>query len=525
MSTLIIDCGSYSVKFVEGRFQKKNFQIDNIDEVLIDDVRDENDIDITLEEYQQKIIKQYLEQSSFNGKIISQLPNDFLTTRYLDLPVNNKKKADMMIPFQLDEELPFSTTSAHYISDYHKSSTGQFSAIVQIAEDEVFKTYHEYLRANQTLPSVLTSELGVYQSYVSDRKFGGHICILDIGHKTTKAYFAYNDKIVSNHFSSIAGQTIDEVISQTYEISSDEARIYKHENAFFLTEGQLEQVSSDQKDFAILMRQSFSPLTQQIQRWLLGYRIKTGFSIEKVYITGGTAGINNIENFLSEKIEAPVEHLKINSLETQIDSEEAPGKILPYLMGQSQKFKTPPLSFLTKSYASGLSNGVKMEDTSFALYREAIIAALIVIGLAVESFVFINTEIKDYNKSLTKLLKSKELGLSKKQQRSFKRKPERLTSTLSKKERIINSDIKTLENRSESNAIKPLAYLSKQIKRNDKVSLITFKSDSYQSEAVFSGESATDVKRLKDLLKTMGLEELKIKDINDKKFEISFTGF
>ncbi|EQC50578.1 hypothetical protein [Bacteriovorax sp. DB6_IX] len=166
-----------------------------------------------------------------------------------------------------------------------------------------------------------------------------------------------------------------------------------------------------------------------------------------------------------------------------------------------------------------------MEDTSFALYREAIIAALIVIGLAVESFVFINTEIKDYNKSLTKLLKSKELGLSKKQQRSFKRKPERLTSTLSKKERIINSDIKTLENRSESNAIKPLACLSKQIKRNDKVSLITFKSDSYQSEAVFSGESATDVKRLKDLLKTMGLEELKIKDINDKKFEISFTGF
>ncbi|EQC50602.1 hypothetical protein M901_2169 [Bacteriovorax sp. DB6_IX] len=65
------------------------------------------------------------------------------------------------------------------------------------------------------------------------------------------------------------------------------------------------------------MRKSFSPLTQQIQRWLLGYRIKTGFSIEKVYITGGTAGINNIENFLSEKIEAPVEHLKINSLETQ----------------------------------------------------------------------------------------------------------------------------------------------------------------------------------------------------------------
>lgn len=525
MSTLIIDCGSYSIKFLEGRFQKKNFLIDNIDEVLIDDVRDENDLDITLEEYQQKIIQQYLEQSSFSGKIISQLPSDFLTTRYLDLPVNSKKKADLMIPFQLDEELPFSTADAHYIASYQKNSAGQFSAIVQISEDQVFSSYHDYLRANHTLPSVLTSELGIYQSFISDRKFGGHICILDIGHKTTKAYFAYNDKVVSNHVSSVAGLTIDEVISQTYEISSDEARIYKHENAFFLTEGQLDQVSSEQKDFAILMRQSFAPLTQQVQRWLLGYRIKTGFSIEKLYITGGTAGINNIENFLSEKLEVPVEHLKVNSLEAQIDATEGPSKTLSYLMGQSQKFKIPPLSFLTKSYASGLSNGVKMEDTSFTLYREVILAALIVIGLAVESFVFINNDIKKYNRSITKMLKSKDLELSSKQKKSFKRKPEKVSKALAKKVRVINSDIKVLEKRSDDNAIKPLAYLSKQIRKNERVSLVSFTGDTSNSKAVFTGESKRDLKQLKDLLKTMGLDGLELKDIDEKKLEISFTGY
>jgi hypothetical protein len=217
--------------------------------------------------------------------------------------------------------------------------------------------------------------------------------------------------------------------------------------------------------------------------------------------------------------------LKINSLESQIDPEEGPSKILPYLMGQSQKFKEPPLNFLTKSYASGLSNGVKMEDTSFTLYREAIIACLIVVGLAVESFVFISGDIKSYNTSLKKMLKSKDLDLSKKQQKAFRKKPDKVRKTLSKKERIINSDIKILEKRSDANAIKPLAYLSKQIKRNDKVSLISYKGTTSSSQAIFSGESKTDLKRLKDLIKTMGLDGLEVKDINDKKFEISFTGY
>ncbi len=525
MSTLIIDCGSYSVKFLEGKFQKKNFQIDGIDEVLIDDVRDENDLEITLEEYQQKIIRQYIEQTGFTGKVISQLPNDFLTSRYLDLPVNNKKKADMMIPFQLDEELPFSTAESHFISNYHKTSNGQFSAIVQITEDQVFNSYHSFLQTNHTLPSILTSELGVYQSFVSDRKFGGHICILDIGHKTTKAYFAYNDKIVSNHTSSVAGQTIDEIISQTYEITSEEARIYKHENAFILTEGQIDQVSPDQKEFAILMRQSFSPLVQQVQRWLLGYRIKTGFSIEKIYITGGTSGINNIENFLTEKLEAPVEHLKILSLDSQLEEQEGPSKTLPYLMAQSQKFKTPPLSFLTKSYASGLSNGIKMENTSFTLYREAIIAALIILGLSIETFVFINKDITKHNRSITKLLKSRELKLSNKQIKSYRRKPKKVSKNLSKKERVINSDIKILEKRSDDNALRPLAFLSKKIKKNERISLISYKGDTLNSKAVFLGDSKRDITQLKDLVKTMGLDGLSFKNIDEKKLEVSFSGF
>ena len=166
-----------------------------------------------------------------------------------------------------------------------------------------------------------------------------------------------------------------------------------------------------------------------------------------------------------------------------------------------------------------------MENTSFTLYREAIIAALIILGLSIETFVFINKDITKHNRSITKLLKSRELKLSNKQIKSYRRKPKKVSKNLSKKERVINSDIKILEKRSDDNALRPLAFLSKKIKKNERISLISYKGDTLNSKAVFLGDSKRDITQLKDLVKTMGLDGLSFKSIDEKKLEVSFSGF
>ncbi|EQC46073.1 pilus assembly protein PilM [Bacteriovorax sp. Seq25_V] len=524
MSNLIIDSGSYSVKFIEGKFQRKNFKIESYDEVLLADIRDPSDTETTDLEYQQQIIKQYLEQTKFTGKIIYQLSNNFLTTRYMDLPVQNKKKAELMIPFQLDEDLPFPANEAHYTNTFYKNTNGNFSSVVQITEDETFKDLHSAMKMNHTIPSVLTSELSVFQSYIEDRKFGGHVCIIDIGHNTTKAYLAFNDKLLSNHISSIAGSTFDEVIASTYDISADESRIYKHENAFFLTDGQLDQVSADQREFAIIMKQACSPLIQQLQRWLLGYRIKTGFSIEKVYICGGTSNIKNIDTFLTERLETPVEVLKITSLESQVNPREGLSLTLPYLMAQSQKFKTVPVSFLTKNYASGLLNGVTLEDSAFNFYRIALVALVISLGVNLETFLFLEKSKSDYNASVRKTIKDPELDVPVKLQKSFLKKPETVSKYLSTKEKVVAADLKILQATNTSNAIIPLAKLSAGIKRNEKVSLISFTSKDNTNIAKFKGDTQRDIMQVKELIKTLNFDGLNIKESADPlNLEISFN--
>ncbi len=523
MNTLIIDSGSYSVKFLEGSFQRKSFIVNSVEEVLIEDVRG-GDESLSLEAIQQIIIKQYLDQSGFTGKVVTQVPHDLITTRYMDFPTNNKKKAEQMTPFMLDEDLPFSSNDTHILATYFKNAKNQLSAIAQITQNSHFNDFYNMLKTNKTLPSTLTSELSVYQSYVDHQKLGNHFCILDIGHDFTKAYLGHNDRIISNHISSIAGKKIDETIASSYGISEEEARIYKHEEAFFLTNRLLEEVDEDRKNFALLMKKNFIPLVQQLQRWILGYRIKTGFSIEKIYITGGTSNIQNITNFLAEQLEVSVEKLNVAHISKFASNREKSSLTFGYIFGQSLKNKVTPINFLSRQYATGIQNGISLEDTFFNVYRVAIVILLIVASLLVENYVFISNDIKEYTRINIKQLKSDELGIDSKQRKLLRKKPETLEKVLKKKVSTQLADIKSLDISPEKNALVPLSIISDKIKNNENVSMISFESDTFETKASFESESKRELEQLKKLLKTLSVDNLKINDDKENVITVSFSG-
>ena len=54
-----------------------------------------------------------------------------------------------------------------------------------------------------------------------------NFCLIDLGHTSSKVYFLHHKKIVSNHVSTIAGQVVDENISNTYDIPMDEVSIFQ----------------------------------------------------------------------------------------------------------------------------------------------------------------------------------------------------------------------------------------------------------------------------------------------------------
>lgn len=92
MKFLSIDLGSYSIKFYEAKVDGKKLTFLSKQEVVIDLIKQSLGPREGILDIQTEILSQYLQGKPYNGKLIFQLPNEFITNRIITLPVTNRKK-------------------------------------------------------------------------------------------------------------------------------------------------------------------------------------------------------------------------------------------------------------------------------------------------------------------------------------------------------------------------------------------------------------------------------------------------
>lgn len=509
MNILAIDIGSYSVKFVEVRAERKNLILIEKNEIILDEAKSHYPNAKTPHELQKEVVANYIQKKSSELKIIFQVPNEMLTTRYLEIPGTSKRKTEQIIPFQLDENLPYSLNQAHFSSRLSKHSGG-FSVLSNITQLNVFKDFFGYFENKDAQPTTLTSEISTMQAYIDHIRMNDTCCILDLGHKTTKAYFVQDRQIVSNHTSFVAGAAINEVISKTYQISYEDAVIYKHENAFLLTDEQLDEVSSEQKEFALLMKQVFSPLILDIKRWEIGHRVKFGTSIDKIYILGGSSLINSLDNFLNFHTGLSIAPLPpLLDLKNDFAVHERTF-YLAKMMAISQKIPSNLINFLTGKFQTASNAFISLHSAVFIWVRSTFIALLLIFGLTSERFFFLSKQAKSMDSKITGLLKTPSLDINRKDQKLYKTKPESVLTTLKKKNKIVKDEVTSILSSNSINALRPLAVLSKTMNSNPKVNLEQFSSDGFVVNAIFSSEDPLELEAMSKHLKGSGLPELKV---------------
>ena len=509
MNILAIDVGSYSIKFVEVRPERNNLILVDKNEIILDEARTHYPQASTLSELQKEVVAAFSQKKPNHIKIIFQVPNEMLTTRYLEIPGTSKRKTEQIIPFQLDENLPYSLSLAHFSSRLIKRSGG-YSVLSNITQLNVFKDFFGFFENKDAQPSVLTSEISTMQAYIDHIRMNDTCCILDFGHKTTKAYFVESRQIVSNHTSFVAGSAINEVISKTYQISHEDAVIYKHENAFLLTDEQLEEVSPDQKEFALLIKQIFSPLILDLKRWEIGHRVKFGTSIDKIYILGGSSQINSLENFLNSHT-----GLAIESLPPLLDfkndySIHDKSFYLVKMMAISQKVPSNLINFLTGKFQTASNAFISLHSAVFLWVRSSFIAILLVLGLSSERFFFLAKQEKALDSKITGLLKTPSLEIAPKDRKIYTSKPENVLTALKKKNKIIKDEVSSILSSSSINALRPLAVLSKTMNSNPKVNLERFSSDGHNVTATFTSIEPNELEAMNTHLKGSGLSDLKV---------------
>ena len=97
MHVLAIDVGSYSVKYISSFVEKRRVNHVEMSEIILRDYMNDHPDLITLDA-QATIVQEIIDSTARpDTRVIFQVDNEMLTTRFLTLPVKSKKKAELML--------------------------------------------------------------------------------------------------------------------------------------------------------------------------------------------------------------------------------------------------------------------------------------------------------------------------------------------------------------------------------------------------------------------------------------------
>lgn len=358
-----IDIGTSSIKIVTARTGIKDFNIKNF---IYEDIElGDNNTDETLSELLMKLIS---ENGLKDHKILINLPMQNAIIRNLSFPFNDREKISEIIPFEAEENIPFSLEEV--VLDFQMlKSKEPGSGEVLLAASRKESVQHELSLFNKSGVNPIHMGLesqAIFECYRYFNKIQDEAIIqLDIGNNKTILNFIHSNNLLSTRSIAIGAGTIYNRVSESFNLSRKEVvNLFENYN-FDLTSFENNLQKDYQNDLKVkkntikgVYDKSIEIVVNLIEQIIL---TKKAFLNEypeivfsRVLISGGGSSINGIGTIISGELELPVVAIPFfeDYTEAKIRSQfpMAFGIILSYL---NKKYSA--ISFLKGEFTPVLS--------------------------------------------------------------------------------------------------------------------------------------------------------------------------
>ncbi|MBP5296554.1 MAG: pilus assembly protein PilM [Bacteriovoracaceae bacterium] len=461
MDIVAVDFGSYCIKVME--FSTHGGHLVLHDYQKWQTPKDSDPQKALFTAYQ--LLKNHLGDDAATKKVIFQLPPRMFTVRYQSFPRVAKKKIKQMLPFQLEESLPFALADVHYASVLIESGH-QTKALTNIVTLEDFRPIYDYCLEQSILPQVLTTEVFVWQNLVQNElaarptAFPVAYGILDLGHKYTKAYFFQQQTLEAYHEEQIGGATLDEILITTYGKSPAEITAYKEKNGYLLSEEQIASLEEDQANFVRLLNNALNPLLQNLRAWLLSFRSKHDAAVEAIYLVGGTSKIHNVANYLAQYLGIEVKPLDVygEDVPEQLTPSERVDYALAFALGRAASASIAPGNLLTQNFAPHLQSEVALPSALFVAVRVFIVTLLLLIGMGIDYHFAAQTRLK-LREQVAKQIERSEFAIPKKERNQLLKNLPKLAKKLQEKNNAINKAVRNMQHATRENPLQALSNM------------------------------------------------------------------
>ena len=232
--------------------------------------------------------------------------------RFAAIPMaGGTEKFEQMVRYEIEQNIPFPIDEM--VCDRQivgETVDGDKSVLIVAAKiDQVEALTGALAAAGFSAELVDVAPLAIVNVLRHARPDEGCAVILDIGAKTTSLVITEEDRIY-NRAIPVAGNAITKEIAAAIGCTAEEAEQLKLEKGYVSMGGVTEDEDEATDRIAKVCRAVLTRLTAEISRSINFYRSQQGGSAPvKLYLTGGTALLPQIDAFFSEALGVEVEFL------------------------------------------------------------------------------------------------------------------------------------------------------------------------------------------------------------------------
>jgi type IV pilus assembly protein PilM len=334
-----LDFGSYSIKAVEITQTFNAYKVERFYEVAVPEI---DGIDPEAVEY--TAIRQLFNENSIdydrtytamNGLMVSTRTFNFQNVKKRDVPLVLQNELETNAPFNLED-----TIIDQQVLDISDGITNVLSAM---CKKENIEGFLNALKDMEIEPKVIDVDYLTYTNLIpfldtGDVRSGGPAMsrnpvwdpgdrcklILDIGHLKTAMILFNNNKFITARTIRMGGRYITEMLSKGMGVSFGEAQRLKHAVSYLEYKPESKAADGYEREFAVAqqMGMAATDLVKEIIRTLHSFKAQERLIPSQIVVTGGTACIRNIAQFLEDSIEIPIRIMNFDEERLRLDEND-----------------------------------------------------------------------------------------------------------------------------------------------------------------------------------------------------------
>lgn len=313
-----LDIGSYSIKAVEIVNTFKSYEIANFYENVIpafDELSPKAVIPTCMEQL-------FAENQLVADRIVAAMPGQYISSRVLSFNFSDVQKVEASILPELEDAIPFKLEEMILDHQILGQSDGKTLALAVMTKKIFLAGFLEHLQRVNIDPKLVdVDSLALYNlcPYLPMEP-GKVFCLLDIGHEKTSVCLVQDGLLKLFRSINLGGRYITEFLARDMEISFDSAQRLKHQVSQVITsENDGSSLSKEEKAICERITIACNSIIKELGRTFYAFKIYDKSPVEKVFLSGGTSNISQIETYLSEQLELEVVPTRLENSDLKIN--------------------------------------------------------------------------------------------------------------------------------------------------------------------------------------------------------------